>query len=146
MSKVIWVRTNCSTGQPLGAEQQDPVYSFPGVSLYEVSGLTMFDGWVTNTCVMNDIKAESDGTWFDLEVKGRGLRLGMIGNNGELLFRRINACGDISSWNFTWADVAYPNSTWDMTASSTIFIKKGVSKACIATAVVQAGGMADNCE
>lgn len=143
---MIWVRTNCSSGEPLGAEDQDPVYNSPGVSLYEVSGLTMFDGWSNNACVMNVIKAVSDGIWFDLQVKARGLELGMIGNNGEQLLRRINACGDISSWNFTWADVAYPNSTWDMRASSTIFFKDGVSKACIGQAMVQAGGVADNCE
>lgn len=105
----------------------------------------MFDGWSTNTCVMTDIKTVSDGTWFNLEIQARGLQLGMVGNNGEVLFRRVNACGDISSWNFTWADLAYPNSTWDMAANSTLFVKNGVSKACIGTALEQAGGVADSC-
>ncbi|KAJ0118227.1 hypothetical protein J7T55_009010 [Diaporthe amygdali] len=143
--QVIWVRTNCSTGEPLGFQSQDPVYNSPEVSLYAYSSSTMFDGWSTNTCVMTNIKSVSDGTWFNLEIQARGLQLGMVGNNGEVLFRRVNACGDISSWNFTWADVAYPNSTWDMAANSTLFVKKGVSKACIGTALEQAGGVADNC-
>lgn len=105
----------------------------------------MFDGWSNNTCVMNMIEAVNEGVWFALEVKARGLQLGGVGNNGEVLFRRINACGDITSWNFTWSNVAYPNSTWDMEASATIFVIKGVQKACIGTAMQQAGGAMDEC-
>lgn len=142
---MIWVRTNCSTGLPLGSEYQDPVYNSPGVSLYEASGRAMFDGWSNNTCVMNVMKAVSEGTWFDLEIKARGLQLGGVGSNGEILLRRINACGDISSWNFKWADAAYPNLTWDMEVSANIFVKKGVQKACIGTAMQQAGGVVDQC-
>lgn len=142
---MIWVRTDCSTGVPLGSEYQDPVYNSPGVSLYEETGFSMFDGWSNNTCVMNIIESGIEGAWFALEVKARGLQLSGVGNNGEVLFRGINACGDITSWNFTWADVAYPNSTWDMAASSTVFVKKGVQKACIGTAMQQAGGMMDEC-
>lgn len=144
--QVIWVRTNCSIGVPLDSEYQDPVYNSPGVSLYEASGISMFDGWSNNTCVMTVLKAVSDGTWFNLEVKARGFQLGGVGSDGEILHRRINACGDISSWNFTWTDVAYPNSTWDMEASSTMFVKKGVQKACIGTAMQQAGGVMDECK
>lgn len=139
------MRTNCSIGVPLGSEYQDPVYNSPGVSLYEESGASMFDGWFNNTCVMTVLKAVNDGTWFDLEVKARGFLLGGVGSDGEILHRRINACGDISSWNFTWTDVAYPNSTWDMEARSTMFVKKGVQKACIGTAMQQAGGVMDEC-
>lgn len=122
------------------------MYSSPGVSLYETFGIAMFDSWSNNTCVMTMTKAVTEGTWFDLDVKARGLQLGGVGNNGEILFRRINACGDITSWNFTWADVAYPNSMWDMEASSTIFVRKGVQKACVGTAMQQAGGVMDKCK
>lgn len=146
---MIWVRTDCSIGVPLGFEYQDPVYNAQGGPLYEASGIAMFDGWSNNTCEMTAIEAAIEaaieGTWFDLQVKARGLQLGRVGNNGEILFREINACGDITSWNFTWADVAYPNSTWDMEASGTIFVKKGVQKACIGTAMQQAGGVMDRC-
>lgn len=145
IAQVVWVRTNCSYGAPLGTAYQDPVYNYPGVSLYQTSGMSMFDGWIKNTCVMTVMKAMSDGTWFDLEVKARGFLLDGVGSNGEILLRRINGCGDMSSWNFTWADVVYPDLTWDMEASSTIFVKKGVQKACIGTAMQQAGGVMDQC-
>ncbi|KAH8783219.1 hypothetical protein F5883DRAFT_637477 [Diaporthe sp. PMI_573] len=65
---VLWVRTNCSFRMPLGPEYQDPVYNSPGVSLYDFSGISMFDGWRNNTCVMTVLNAVSEGTWYELQI------------------------------------------------------------------------------
>lgn len=143
--QVIWVRINCTFKMPLGPEYQDPVYNSPGVSLYYYSGVSMFEGWSNNTCVMTVLNAVSDGTWFELQIKARGLDIRGIGYDGEVLHRRVNACGDIVTWNFTWAHTVYPNSTWDMEATSTMFVKKDVQKACIGTAMEQADGVKDEC-
>jgi hypothetical protein len=78
-------------------------------------------------------------------IKARGLDIRGIGNDSEVLHRRVNLCGDIVIWNFTWADTVYPNTTWDMEAASTMFVKKGVQKACIGTAMQQADGVMDEC-
>lgn len=91
---VIFVYTDCLTRQPLGPEHQDPVYNMPGVPLDRGTLSVLQQGWVENTCEVEQLKVDG-GHSHGFLIKGRGFADQLLGEEGEKLRQKLESCGDL---------------------------------------------------
>ncbi|KAI0517622.1 hypothetical protein F5B22DRAFT_603557 [Xylaria bambusicola] len=124
--ETIFVKTDCTTREPLPLDQQDPIYQQPGVPLDRGLVASILNTWVQDTCKV-------DYQFFDdyFEVTGTNWSADLLGPNGENIKNAIRHCGALTSWKFEVTS----DTMWFASGKLPIGVKS-----CVGTQIQNAGG------